>query len=76
MTIHYNKFPERDKRKALRKNPTKAEHILWQHLKGKQLDGFKFRRQYGVDAFISDFYCVKTKWAAEKSSTFPQPLPY
>ncbi|HFE65294.1 MAG TPA: DUF559 domain-containing protein [Caldithrix sp.] len=65
MTIHYNKFPERDKRKALRKNPTKAERVLWQYLKGKQLDGFKFRRQYGVDAFVIDFYCVKTKLAIE-----------
>ena len=43
----------------------KAEQILWQYLKGKQLSGYKFRRQYSVGAFIVDFYCIEAKLAIE-----------
>ena len=27
--------------------------------------GFKFRRQYGIDAFVVDFYCPKVRLAIE-----------
>jgi very-short-patch-repair endonuclease len=36
---------------------TKAEKVLWQHLRSRRLRGFKFRRQHPVDQFIADFYC-------------------
>ncbi|PKD45039.1 hypothetical protein CWD77_06170 [Rhodohalobacter barkolensis] len=36
---------------------TKWEVRLWSDLKGKQMFGFKVRRQYGIDNFIVDFYC-------------------
>ena len=39
-----------------RKNPTKSEKILWQALRGKKLDGIKFRRQQPIGPFIADFY--------------------
>ena len=39
-----------------RKNPTKSEKILWQALRGKKLDGVKFRRQQPIGVFIADFY--------------------
>jgi very-short-patch-repair endonuclease len=42
-----------------------AEVILWSRLKGKQLGGFKFRRQYGVGKFSIDFYCAERKLAIE-----------
>ena len=38
---------------------------MWKKLKGSQLNGFKFRRQYGVDYFIVDFYCPKLRLAIE-----------
>ena len=38
-----------------RKNFTEAEGILWNHLRDKQLDGIKFRRQHIIDKFIADF---------------------
>ena len=44
-------------RQSLRNNPTPWEHILWQHLKNKQLGGFKFRRQQGFGKYVVDFYC-------------------
>ncbi|MBI2092514.1 MAG: DUF559 domain-containing protein [Deltaproteobacteria bacterium] len=31
--------------KSLRKRSTDTEMFLWQHLKAKRLEGFKFRRQ-------------------------------
>jgi adenine-specific DNA-methyltransferase len=39
-----------------RKTPTKGEKILWQALRGKKLDGIKFRRQQPVGYFVVDFY--------------------
>ena len=43
----------------------KAEVILWQYLKGKQINGCKFRRQFGVGPYVVDFYCVEFKLAIE-----------
>ncbi|HNR02564.1 MAG TPA: endonuclease domain-containing protein [Anaerolineaceae bacterium] len=49
----------------LRQNPTPAEELLWQHLRTKQLDGLKFRRQHPESGFILDFYCPKLRLAIE-----------
>ncbi len=40
-----------------RKHPTKAEELLWEHLRGKQL-GVRFRRQHPVYDYIPDFVCL------------------
>jgi adenine-specific DNA-methyltransferase len=42
--------------RAFRKTPTKGEKILWEALRGKKLDGIKFRRQQPVGYFVVDFY--------------------
>lgn len=42
--------------RQFRKQPTKSEKILWQALRGKKLDGHKFRRQQPIGSFIVDFY--------------------
>lgn len=42
--------------RQFRKEPTKSENILWQALRGKKLDGIKFRRQQPIGNFIVDFY--------------------
>ncbi len=52
-------------RKQLRKKLTPAEAKLWTLLKGKQLDGRKFRRQFSVANYILDFYCPSEKLAIE-----------
>ena len=52
-------------RKELRKNPTPAEAKLWTLLKGKQLEGKKFRRQFSVANYILDFYCPSEYLAIE-----------
>jgi very-short-patch-repair endonuclease len=41
----------------LRKSSTKAEHILWQRLRGSRLGGVKFRRQVPIDRYVVDFFC-------------------
>jgi very-short-patch-repair endonuclease len=49
-----------------RKNPTKAENIVWQVLlRNKQMLGYKFSRQKPLGPFIVDFYCAKLKLAIE-----------
>lgn len=42
--------------RQFRKEPTKSEATLWQALRGKKLDGLKFRRQQPIGNFIVDFY--------------------
>ena len=49
----------------LRNAATHAEKVLWQHLKGKKMLGFKFRRQHAVDQFILDFFCYEALLAIE-----------
>lgn len=48
----------KDFAKKHRFNPTKAEEILWDILKSKQLEGFKFRRQHIIGNYIADFVCL------------------
>lgn len=44
---------------------TKAEIYLWSKLKGKQINGLKFRRQYGINKYIVDFFCPELRLAIE-----------
>jgi isoleucyl-tRNA synthetase len=46
-------------------NPTSAENILWNTLRNKELEGFKFRRQHIIDRFIADFVCLSKKLVVE-----------
>ena len=65
MTKHYNRPSEKDKRRKLRQNQTKAEGLVWRFLRKRQMSGYKFRRQFSVDHFILDFYCPELKLAVE-----------
>ena len=40
----------------LRRRATDAENLLWQHLRGRRLQGTKFRRQRAVGPYLVDFY--------------------
>lgn len=51
--------------RRLRNNLTPAEELLWQKLKGKQLEGLKFRCQHPVGMFIVDFFCPQSKLVIE-----------
>ena len=65
MTSHYNISVLKQRRRALRKNLSKAEAIMWNHLSRRQMHGYKFRRQYSVDKYVIDFYCPRLKLAIE-----------
>jgi type I restriction enzyme R subunit len=45
--------------RELRAQETSAENILWQLLRNRQLQGFKFRRQHQIGSYAADFYCRK-----------------
>lgn len=49
------------KARELRKNPTEAERRLWQHLRLRQFEGHKFRRQQPLGPYIVDFVCLEKK---------------
>ena len=44
---------------------TKAELKLWSRLCGRQLAGFKFRRQAPIGPYVVDFYCPARKLVIE-----------
>ncbi|MCB7482544.1 vitamin B12 dependent-methionine synthase activation domain-containing protein [Christiangramia sediminis] len=52
-------------RKMRYNNPTMAETRLWEALKTKQLEGYKFRRQHIIGGYIADFVCLKEKLVIE-----------
>jgi very-short-patch-repair endonuclease len=51
--------------RAMRKNPTETERILWEQLRNRKLDGAKFRRQQPFKGFILDFYSEQYKLCIE-----------
>ncbi len=65
MNKTFNQPAQKRIRQYLRNNATDAERKLWELLKGKQLLGYKFRRQQGIEQYVVDFYCAQGKLAIE-----------
>jgi len=64
--IFFGALPELFKRdRELRKHLTRAERILWNHLRNRQFKGLKFRRQHPLKHFIADFYCHEARLMVE-----------
>jgi len=51
--------------RKLRRNPTEAEKRLWAHLRNRQVDGFRFRRQAPIGKYVVDFICHEAKLILE-----------
>jgi very-short-patch-repair endonuclease len=51
--------------RELRQFATGAERVLWLHLRNRQLEGCKFRRQAPIGRFIADFACLERKLVIE-----------
>lgn len=51
--------------KSLRGHMSDAEQRLWQALRGRQLGGYKFRRQQPLGDYIVDFVCTRPKLVVE-----------
>ncbi|EKE06687.1 MAG: hypothetical protein ACD_18C00305G0005 [uncultured bacterium] len=62
--MYGNKSSLKLRRKILRQDQTKAESILWSHLRSRKM-GVRFRRQYSIESFIVDFYCHELKLIIE-----------
>ncbi len=51
--------------RAMRHDGAPAEQKLWQCLRGRQLCGFKFRRQQVLGRYIADFFCAEVRLVVE-----------
>jgi len=51
--------------RTLRLQATETERLLWKHLRGRHLMGFKFRRQLVIEPYIVDFVCLEAKLIIE-----------
>jgi very-short-patch-repair endonuclease len=51
--------------RAMRRAPTEAEALLWNHLRNRHLAGFRFRRQHPIDRFVVDFCCPAVRLVVE-----------
>jgi very-short-patch-repair endonuclease len=54
-----------ERARDLRRKANDAEKRLWSFLRGKQLAGFKFRRQYPIGDYIGDFVCISAQLVVE-----------
>ena len=51
--------------RTLRRKFTDAEQKLWNHLRGRQIGGEKFRRQQPLGRYVVDFVCLERKQIVE-----------
>ena len=51
-----NRTEQKALRRELRANATSAEATMWLMLKGRQVEGIKFRRQFSIGSYVLDFY--------------------
>lgn len=68
--MHKKLFPPNNpplltKARNLRRNMPEAERCLWRRLRGKQLNGYKFRRQQPIGGYIVDFICTNPRLIIE-----------
>ena len=54
-----------ERARALRATATDAERAIWQCLRGEQLPGYKFRRQYPIPPYVVDFACLAARLVVE-----------
>ena len=52
-------------RQLLRRTETPTERMLWKKLRGKQLEGYRFRQQHGFGPYVLDFYCPSLRLCIE-----------
>ena len=49
----------------LRRTMTLPEVLVWQHIRGRRLDGIRFRRQHPIGPYILDFFCEDARLTVE-----------
>jgi len=58
-------FTLKERARRLRREQTDAEKKLWVRLRSRQLGDFKFRRQFVIGPFITDFCCFEQRLVVE-----------
>ena len=51
--------------RRLRRDHTSTEEKLWRCLRGRRLEGLKFRRQQIIAGYIADFCCIEARLTIE-----------
>ena len=64
-TAKANEHEQLDKRRALRREMTLAETLLWRVLRGRGEGRLRWRRQQGIGPYILDFYCAERRLCIE-----------
>jgi very-short-patch-repair endonuclease len=66
MNDRFRASPElRERAKAMRREPTSSEALLWNHLRNRRHEGFRWRPQYAVGGYVLDFYWPAAKLVIE-----------
>ena len=65
MPVFYNHPEQLALRRRLRSQATPTEVMLWHHLRGRRLLGYKFRRQHSIGSYVLDFYCPELRLGVE-----------
>jgi hypothetical protein len=47
-----------ERARAMRREPTEAERVMWRLLRSRRFGGLKFRRQFRIGRYIADFICL------------------
>lgn len=55
----------RNRARQLRREQTEAEKCLWAGLRARQLQGYKFRRQFVIGSVVVDFCCFEKRIVVE-----------
>ncbi|WP_421998753.1 endonuclease domain-containing protein [Reyranella sp.] len=54
-----------DKARELRHEPSRAERLCWEQIRGHRMEGAKFRRQHPIGPYFADFACVSRRLVIE-----------
>ena len=57
----------------MRRNPSATERRLWDLLRGRRLEGLKFRRQVPIGPYIADFLCLSARLIVEADGPMHDP---
>ena len=60
----FNRASTKENRRKLKNEMTEAEILLWKYIRNDSL-GVRFRRQYGISNYITDFYSPSIKLVIE-----------
>ncbi|MCE9538695.1 MAG: endonuclease domain-containing protein [Bacteroidetes bacterium] len=64
MEVH-NRKSLKEIRRNLRQESTLAEDFLWQHIRNRNLNQLKFKRQHSIGNYVVDFYCASKRLIIE-----------